>query len=152
MRFIAILLLTISFAVHSETENTSGIYYGVYTDHLFDDDVYNEDNDVLLLQHNDWYLGTFDNSFGKRSVVGAWSFWDYRKDWRSTKLFFQFDSAVGVATGYKDTPNWTILGLSPALIGSADIGLSHERFEYGVRTLYIPANVVNVGFFFSFKY
>ena len=162
MRIFAALLLLISFAVHSET--TSGIYYGFFTDHVLDDDVYNEENHVILLQHNDWYLGTFSNSFAKRSYVVAWSFWDYRKDfghnsrynfdsgWHTTTWFVEFNAAVGAATGYQDTPNRTVLGLSPALIGAFDVGRSHEQFEYGVRTMYIPKNVLNAGLFFNFKY
>lgn len=143
-----LLLLLVSSFTFAET--TTGIYYGLYTDHLFTDDAYNENNDVVMFQYNDWYAGTMRNSFGNRSYIVAWSFIDYRKSWGKT--YIELDAAVGGATGYADTPNFTVLGVAPAVIGSFDIGRSQRQFDYGIRTLYVPANVVNIGLFVNYKY
>lgn len=150
MKSILVSLLLCLVSLPALCENKTGIYYGLYTDHIFSPEEYNEDNHVFLIQHNNFYSGTFLNSHYERSYIFAWSFWDYRKVWNN-RYFFEFDAAVGAATGYEGH-EFTIGPIAPSVLGALDFGITHKRVDYGIRTVYTPLNVINMGLFLNFKY
>lgn len=133
-------------------ETTTGIYYGLYTDHVFqpeDRDELNENNDVVVFQYNKWNVGTFENSHFDRSYVVAWEFFGGR--YSHKKAFIDGRFAVGGATGYV-SETFTVAGIAPSVLATMDLGLEHEHVEYGVRTIYTLPNVINAGLFINVKF
>lgn len=159
MRFLALVLLLLSTHVTADWHDdffdmhadTIGVYYGLYTDHLLDSEIYNEKNDVVLLQWNGWTAGTMRNSHYERSYLLTWSFWSYRKNFRDAGLYLEGAAAAGLVTGYAhELPS--VGGLSPLVAGTVDLGKRIQDVEFGIRGVYIPLNVVNVGLFFNYRF
>lgn len=149
----SLLATTASAERHNyDDEHTVGVYYGLYTDHLFqpeDRDELNENNDVVVVQYDKWNIGTFENSHYDRSYVVAWEFYGGR--YSHKRLYLDGRFAVGGATGYVGE-TFTVAGIAPSVLINADIGIQHEHVEYGIRGIYTLPNVINTGLFINFKY
>ena len=73
----------------------TNIFVGAWSKHLIsDDETLNEQHDLYAIEHNNWFAGTFKNSYNRESYAIARKF-----DWHYGKL--EGGVYVGAVRGYR---------------------------------------------------
>lgn len=153
--FICLLIASSVFADDAIPTNKVYFYHDIGTHHTKNSDEYNEHNDVTVLGYNKFFVGTYDNSYNKRSFMTGYEFYHGLVP-LGNYFFLEGETYVGVATGYANTPTISIMNLTPAAVATMDIGArvtldSDVRFRVNL----IPAgqtNILNWGFQFTYLF
>jgi hypothetical protein len=119
--------------------NTLGLWTNIHSYHLSRENVVNEENQLLGLQWNRWFAGTFSNSFYQRSYVLGWCW--LRGDWavsHSSKWSVTAKLSPGIAYGYGNRFLLSFWNLTPGLLPSAGFNYDvNEQLTLGAETFYV---------------
>ena len=140
------LLLVKSSSVYS-SELT--IWHSVNTYHVdrANDEANDENSKVITVFYNDWFIGSFNNSYSKRSEILGYKIW--KKHWTFNKQQFETGFSIALATGYgrelwSNIDGIVTLGVSPSIGWSYRLSEDHKL---GIDVLYLPTD--NGGVFVS---
>jgi hypothetical protein len=171
--FVVMCMSTMSFAIPHDSLDSANVektkqevpkpyiapdevhlYAGFKTHHTKHSGKYNEDNEVVLAGYNDWLVGTYDNSYSKRSFVFAYRLYDGKLS-LGKRFFVGYDTYLGAATGYTGTDATTVATLVPALVQTVSLGYNiTPRSDIRYQLNIIPCNsllVLNQGIQFTHK-
>lgn len=132
---------TLIFCCQAVWASSVGPWLGVYTHHLSRDEPVNENNGLVGLRYDRWYLARFQNSFNEPSWVAGFTLWERNRPFlpeHTPNLSYSLRLSPGIAYGYGERLALTVHGFTPGLIPSAGLEWSFsERWFLGSDLLYI---------------
>ena len=139
---LSLVLFSFVFPTFGKELNLIQFWQGVNTVHVRHDPEagLTEQNRITSIFYNRWYVGSFINSFSKRSEILGYHYWYYphrQEDW-----FYHYGVSIAVATGYgrklaSNIDGRLTFGLSPFAGGKFFL---NQKWAIGADVLYIPTD------------
>lgn len=102
-KLIASMALIASMSVHADT----AVYLGGWSHHFRDHGETNETHNLVMVEYENFLVGTMENSYDHRSVILG-----YGVDLRETD-YVDIRLVAGAMSGYQDTPASQWKGITP---------------------------------------
>tara|TARA_Y100001973_G_scaffold105035_1_gene176718 strand:- start:1682 stop:2119 length:438 start_codon:yes stop_codon:yes gene_type:complete len=81
----ALAAFVAAMALHTyNAKAETAVVLGGWSEHLITDEDYNESHDAVLLEHDQYMVGRFNNSYGRESYVAAYGWTKQWGNWRGS--------------------------------------------------------------------